>query len=304
METIWPKSLRRVALATHILMRGNLPWVHDRMREWAEARYSRRIAKDRRETCLHEAFEKVLSDPRLQDEKAGPPKKGWGWRMFRDPLPELGKPMLVTGWISPAAVRAVVFPEWSDPLLKGRPSDLPYKVVRLAALCTAYFDTEDPIRPSEWLGIGADKRDWSAEISYDLLVVSSRKLTDQYADKLEAYRLTVEAAINKAGVTKTEGDNAQQGQAEEDGQGGLGKDGKKKTKGKPRRRKGSGKGGRQPLSQSEIDQRCELWEEWTDREGISSPNFLDDYNQEHETDYTVTYLRNAGRTYRRERNGI
>ena len=190
------------------------------MREWAEANYSRLIAQERRETCLHEAFEKVLSDPRLQDEEAGPPKKGWEWKTGYAPRRDIspGKPRpLVAGWISPEAVE---FAEWSDPLLGGKTSGLPYKVVRLAALCKAYLDTQDLIIPSEWPDFGAkaidltrkaDKRDLSAAIAYKGLVDSSyeelvdsvpKELSDQYADKLELYRLTVEAAINKAGAAE------------------------------------------------------------------------------------------------------
>ena len=93
-------------------------------------------------------------------------------------------------------------------------------------------------------------------------------------------------------------------QKTKDGHAEPGEGGKKKTEGKPRRRKGSGKGGRRPLSQSEIDQRCELWEEWTGREEISRSDFLDDYNLKHGKNYTVTYLKNARRTHSRERNGV
>ena len=227
MATIWPKALRKVAVKTNILMRGNPSWVHDRMREWAEANYSRLIAQERRETCRHEAFANVLSNPRLRDKKAGPPKKGWVWKTGYAPLRDRTRNQprpAVTGWIPPEAAEAIEFTETGDPLLEGRPSDLPYKVVRLAALCTACLATEDPIIPPEWSGIGADKRDSSAAIPYDVWVLSSHDVlvdipteerTDAYADKLELYRLDVKDAMREAGAVDLSRNDAQQAPPED-----------------------------------------------------------------------------------------
>jgi rubrerythrin len=145
----------------------------------------------------------------LRDKQGGPPKKGWIWGIITDPLPEHGKDDIATGWFPPDVLE---IDEGGDPLIDGKPSDLPYKVTRLAGLCTAHIDTEDPIIPPEWPDLNArttkakskaDKRDRSAAICYEVLVKSSANLTPQQAGKLAAYSWKVQEAINSFESART-----------------------------------------------------------------------------------------------------
>lgn len=136
----------------------------EKVREWAighEAKVNRHL-EWRRQRNLH--FEQAVnSDPRLQDEKSGPPNEGWEWENY--PLnispqidPDTKRSIkIVKAWVPPELLRDSE-PDIKHilPLSREQQLSLTEKYTLLAAIYDFGRKGTDEIPPWEWPDLNTD----------------------------------------------------------------------------------------------------------------------------------------------------
>ncbi len=207
-----PKWITILALDIYRLIQkyDALAYFQEKVREWAlghEAEVNRYL-EWRRQRNLHFG-QVVISDPRLQDEKSGPPGEGWKWEIY--PLnisPQIDSDTklpikIVKAWAPPELLRASE-PDIKNilPLSREQQLSLTEKYTLLAAIYDSGRKGTDQIPPWVWPDLNTDLSsdelaDMKKCLSFESLCDAASSLHQDYEGWLRAFLDDIEKDVSK-----------------------------------------------------------------------------------------------------------
>lgn len=155
----------------------------ERMAVWRQDRDALFGEVHEKERKLHQHFsELVATDPRLQDESAGPPEEDWSFEYY--------PPLRICGWV-PEELWAVLVVDTEPPLpLPNRSLTDNERVVCLAAVHDHLLRTAEPINP--W------RDDRMRNVGYHALMSNVDRLEEDRLDELGVMLERVEDQVKEA----------------------------------------------------------------------------------------------------------